>query len=117
MQSEELLQRSVNLAQQQAGVLGGSDEPAAYLQAGEDVETPYLDDAEHWVSVYRELVDFKHEMLDQIDQHVVDADHVQSEQEMQRDRRATELELERIQLHLAYWQQRREELRGSSAPA
>jgi hypothetical protein len=114
MESEELLQRSLSLAQQQAGVLGGGEDTNSHLQAGEDVETPYLDDAEHWVSVYKELVDFKHELLDQIDQHVVDAEHAQSEQEMERDRRATELELERIQLHLAYWRQRREELRGRS---
>ena len=117
MQSQELLERSQNLAQQQAGVLGGNGEPSAHLQAGEDVESPYLDDAEHWVSVYRELVDFKCELLEHIDQHVVDADHLQSEQEMQRDRRAAELELERIQLHLVFWQQRRQELRGSSTPA
>lgn len=112
MESDELLERSQSLAQQQAGVLGGGEGPSAHLQAGEDVETPYLDDAEHWVSVYRELVEFKHELLTQIDRHVEGAEHVQTEQEMERDRRATELELERIQLHLAYWEQRREELRG-----
>ena len=117
METAELLQRSMNLAKQQAGVLGGGDGPTSHLQAGEDVETPYLDDAEHWVSVYRELVDFKHELLGQIDQHVAGADHLQSEQEMERDRRATELELERIKLHLAFWEQRREELSGHSAPA
>ncbi len=114
MESEELLQRSLTLAQQQAGVLGGGDEPSSHLQAGEDVETPYLDDAEHWVSVYGELVDFKHELMKQIEQHQEDAEHAQSEQEMERDRRATELELERIQLHLAYWEQRRDELRNLS---
>jgi hypothetical protein len=114
MESQELLQRSQSLAQQQAGVLGGGGGPSAHLQAGEDVETPYLEDAEHWVAVYRELVEFKLELLAQIDQHVEDAEHVHTEQEMGRDRRATELELERIQLHLAYWRQRREELRGPS---
>lgn len=112
MESEELLQRSLSLARQQAGVLGGGDGPSSHLQAGEDVETPYLDDAEHWVSVYGELVEFKLDLLGQIDQHMEDAEHLQTEQELDRDRRATELELERIQLHLAYWQQRREELRG-----
>ncbi|MDR3079404.1 MAG: hypothetical protein LBV60_00485, partial [Streptomyces sp.] len=86
------------MAQQQADVVGGGL-PAAHLQTGEDVDTPYVEDAEHWVSVYRELVEFKLDLLREIDQHVVDADHVQTEQEMGRDRRATELELERIQLH------------------
>lgn len=114
MQSEELLERSRRLAEQQAGVLGG-ELPAAHLQAGEDVESPYPEDAEHWVSVYRELVAFKHDLLREIDEHVVDADHVQSEQEMGRDRQATELELERIQLHLDYWVERLKELRGRPA--
>lgn len=111
MQSDELLQRSRRLAEKQAGILGG-DSPTAHLQAGEDVETPYLEDAEHWVGVYRELVEFKRDLLRDIDQHVVDADHPQTGQEMGRDRRATELELERIQLHLDYWVQRQQELRG-----
>ncbi len=111
MQSEELLQRSRRLAEEQAGVLGG-ELPAAHLQAGEDVESPYLEDAEHWVSVYQELVQFKRDLLREIDEHVVDADHVQSEQEMGRDRRAAALELERIQLHLDYWVGRQDELRG-----
>lgn len=111
MESDELLQRSRRLAEKQAGVLGG-ESAAAHLQAGEDVESPYLEDAEHWVAVYRELVEFKRDLLADIDQHVVEADHVQTGQEMGRDRRATELELERIQLHLDYWVQRREELRG-----
>ncbi|MBO0701326.1 MAG: hypothetical protein J2P38_00205 [Candidatus Dormibacteraeota bacterium] len=111
MESEELRQRSRQLAEQQAGVLGG-ERAGGYLQAGEDVESPYLEDAEHWISVYRELVGFKRDLLRDIDQHVVDADHPQSEQEMARDRSAAELELERIQLHLEYWIQRREELRA-----
>lgn len=113
MESEELLQRSRRLAEKQAGVLG-DNRLGGYLQAGEDVESPYLEDAEHWVSVYRELVGFKRDLLRDIDQHVVDADHLQTEQEMGRDRRAAELELERIQLHFDYWVQRREELRGRS---
>lgn len=114
MESEELLERSRRLAEQQAGVLGG-ELPAAHLQAGEDVESPYLEDAEHWVSVYRELVEFKRDLLREIDQHVEDADHRQAEQEMGRDRQATELELKRIELHLDYWVARRNELR-SPAP-
>lgn len=113
MESEELLQRSRRLAEQQAGMLGG--EPAAgHLQAGEDIESPYLEDAEHWVTVYRELVEFKHDLLREIEQHVDGSDLPQSRQEMRRDRRATEVELERIQLHLEYWLQRRDCLRAGS---
>ena len=110
MQSDELLQRSRRLAEQQAGVLGG-EAASAHLQAGEDVESPYLEDAEHWVSVYSELVEFKRDLLREIDSHVIDADHLHSEQEMGRDRQATELELERIQLHLDYWLERQRDLR------
>lgn len=111
MESEELLQRSRRLAEQQAGVLGGAS-GSTHLQAGEDVQSRYVEDAEHWVSVYRELVDFKRDLLREIDDH--EPDHVQAGQEMERDRRAAELELERIELHLDYWQHRREELRANS---
>lgn len=110
MESEELLHRSRWLAEQQAGVLGGGGDLREHLQVGEDVESPLLEDAEHWVSVYSELVAFKRDLLREIDQHVVDAGLPQSKDEMERDRQASELELERIQLHLDYWRERRDKL-------
>lgn len=116
MDSEELLERSRHLAERQAGIMGDRA-PGGHLQAGEDVESPYLEDADHWVSVYQELVGFKHDLLREIEEHVAAADHVQAEQEMGRDRRAVVLELERIQLHLDYWAHRRDQLRARAVDA
>ena len=34
------------------------------LMRGENPDTTYLEDAEHWAGVYRELLAFKHDLLD-----------------------------------------------------
>lgn len=115
MDSAEFVRRSRRLAEQQAATFARRA-AVAHLQAGEDPATPYLEDAEHWIGVYEELAAFKRQLIDQIDRQSADANHRESEQEIDRERRAAGLELDRILLHLEFWRHRSGELRGGDEP-
>lgn len=72
---------------------------------GEDLESPYPGDAEHWVAVYEELCRFKRFLLASIRQESESVDRA-AKAELSRDDRALSVELERLELHLAFWQER-----------
>lgn len=113
MEDAELVQRCRQLAAQQAA-LQDPVRLASPLEDGEDLDSPLLDDADHWVSVYSELVEFKRDLLREIDRQAREMSAETGEQ-VARNRRAFVLELERIELHLDYWLGRRRQLRKSSA--
>ena len=79
-------------------------DPEALLE-GEDPESPYLEDAVHWIQVYTELVSLKDELLARVDalasgmtDDAVDAADI--------DRRLLEAEADRFRRRLVFWQRR-----------
>lgn len=94
---------------------GGVRLPAP-LEAGEDPHSPYVDDADHWVAVYSELLEFRANLLWEIDRQAMDMAEV-SGPGIAHIRQVLKLDLERLRLHLEYWRARREELRARSHDA
>lgn len=115
MNRDELLRWSHRLAAEQAA-LQGLARAAAPLEEGEDLTSSYVDDADHWVGVYSELVEFKAELLREIDRQAMGLGQGAGS-EVPRIRQALRLELERAWLHLEYWRRRRDELRAHKGDA
>lgn len=101
------------LARQQAELERRTVEEPRMLP-GEDVESEYADDVEHWRTVYSELVGFKEKVLAEVgrsrDQASEDA-----RPELLRDERVMELELRRLKVHLNFWERRAAEIEHKSA--
>lgn len=112
VESADLLGRCRRLATEQAALLGALG-PVSAVQPGEDVASSEVGDADHWVAVYSELVEFKCDLLREFDRQAramgEDAVGLVSP-----NRRVFALELRRLQLHLEYWLGRRDELRAGS---
>lgn len=72
---------------------------------GEDLESTHPGDAEHWVAVYQELCRFKRFLIASIRQESASVDRAAKE-ELSRDDRALSVELERLELHLDFWEER-----------
>jgi CO/xanthine dehydrogenase Mo-binding subunit len=80
------------------------------LLPGEDPTTPHPEEAQHWTSVYGELVSFKERIVNTARQAVSEA----WQQEVSRELAATDLvaleaELARLRRRLEFWRQRVEE--------
>lgn len=101
---DRVLQQSLRLAFEEASVMGtaGSARP---LRRGEDLETSDVAEADHWISVYRELAQFSRELLAE----VAPGGRAGS---VSHTRIALELELKLHELHLRYWQHRSQQLRA-----
>lgn len=83
------------------------------LLEGEDPASPHVDDAEHWISVYRELIEFKASVLGASAGEIADLDHKESRSEAKQvDVPILRAELERFRRRLAFWQARLEQLRS-----
>lgn len=105
MKSDDPKGRSTeDLARQQQEEEATKNDPLRLLP-GEDPQTPYRDDAEHWVEVYRELVETKSGILAKLreDRRGLDA---AGQAELDHDERVLQLEMERLQARLAAWEQR-----------
>lgn len=113
MGGEELVERCRRLASEQAA-LHGPVCLASPLEDGEDLDSAEIEDADHWVAVYSELVEFKQELLREIDRQALEIRRTDPEF-VPSNRRAFVLELQRLQLHLQYWSGRRQELRKRPA--
>ncbi len=94
-----------------------SDEKAALEQVepdrlldGEDEGTPHLDDAEHWVKVYMELLEFKRSVLATTEEHVGTMDIDASSEVQKTDLKALHAEALRFERRLVYWRGRIAEL-------
>jgi hypothetical protein len=90
-----------------------SDEQAALEQVepdrlleGEDESTQHLDDAEHWVKVYMELLEFKRSVLATTEQHVGTMDADASIEVQKTDLKALHAEALRFERRLVYWRGR-----------
>ena len=105
MDTDEFL-RSVNEIRQRESARseGNSTDPYRLLP-GEDPATPYPEDAQHWAAVYEELVAFKQHLLAQL-QAKQDEVTPPAAAELHKDEVDFQAELERLRLHLRYWEER-----------
>lgn len=106
MDTDEFLRRLEELRQREAARSESHSSPYRLL-LGEDPATPYPEDAGHWSSVYRELVTFKDELVRQL-QAKQEGLSLAAAAELHNDEVALQLELERLQLHLQYWEERQQ---------
>ncbi len=90
-----------------------SDEEAALEQVepdrlldGEDESSQHLDDAEHWVKVYRELLEFKRSVLATTEEHVGTMEADASNEVQKTDLKALHAEALRFERRLVYWRSR-----------
>lgn len=90
-----------------------SDEQAALEQVepdrllvGEDENTQHLDDAEHWVKVYVELLEFKRSVLATTEKHVGTMEADASIEVQKTDLKALHAEALRFERRLVYWRGR-----------
>ena len=80
------------------------------LMDGEDPETEILEDAQHWLGVYRELHAFKLDLLTKLRGRVQAMTKEDAQSEAQADERLLELELQRFENREKFWRQRISEL-------
>lgn len=81
------------------------------LLEGEDPETPHVEDAEHWVAVYKELIAFKRSLLDSTNEDASQLEHREARREASHvDGAILRAELERFRHRLQFWQERHAEL-------
>ncbi|MBV8194718.1 MAG: hypothetical protein JOY80_04245 [Candidatus Dormibacteraeota bacterium] len=76
---------------------------------GEDPDSPFLDDAIHWISVYSELLSLKRQLLQRADQVLVGA-QADTEREADADRDLLSRQAERYRRRLEFWRRRAKEL-------
>lgn len=80
-------------------------EPDRLLE-GEDEDSQHLDDAEHWVKVYRELLEFKRSVLATTEEHVGTMEPDASAEVQRTDLKALHAEALRFERRLVYWRGR-----------
>jgi hypothetical protein len=80
------------------------------LLEGENRQSQHPDDAEHWHAVYSDLVGFKEHLLDEVKGHVKDVPETRPEL-AGHDVPFLEAELGRLRSGMAYWAERRNNLK------
>lgn len=76
------------------------------LLPGEAADTPYLDDAHHWVKVYSELVAFKVEILSITEERIHGMDPDSGAEVAATDFKVLRAEEQRLKRRLAFWRAR-----------
>ncbi len=82
------------------------------LLDGEDPETLQVHDADHWIRVYRDLLEFKHRLLASAHEMVAGMDLAARREVGQTDLVAMDAEASKFQRRLEYWKAHRAELGG-----
>lgn len=95
---------------QEAAELASQQADPERLMDGEDPQTEDLEDAHHWLGVYRELHAFKLDLLTKLSNRVQTMTKEDAQDEAQADRRLLELELRRFESREEFWQTRIAEL-------
>ena len=72
------------------------------MQPGEDPVSPLLEDAIHWINVYGELVQFTQVLVEQVKTTIRSS----PSSELSHDVELLTTELQRLQVHLAFWRGR-----------
>ncbi len=76
------------------------------LLPGEAADTPYLDDALHWVKVYSELVSFKVDILSVTEERMRGMDPDSGAEVAATDFKVLRAEEQRLKRRLAFWRAR-----------
>jgi hypothetical protein len=76
------------------------------LLPGEDADTPYLDDAQHWLKVYAELVAFKVDILSVTEERIRGMDPDSGAEVAATDFKVLRAEEQRLKRRLAFWRAR-----------
>lgn len=84
------------------------------LLEGEDPDTLQVHDADHWVRVYRDLLEFKHRLLARAHEMVPGLADAAREEVDKTDMIAMDAESRKFQRRLDYWRERRVELGGEA---
>lgn len=105
MDPEELLRQSESLLRRQLKAEGPSHR-IGHLQPGEDPTSDDPEDAAHWTSVYRELVEFKSGLVDEIAEGIRRSTAVPVSAELAHDKDQLSMELERLKIHLFFWNEK-----------
>jgi hypothetical protein len=85
----------------------------AHPLPGEDVETPYLEDAQMWLGVYRELLGFKRTLIDDMDAALATMPEPACQEVASTDAVILHAEADRFRQRLDFWQRRCDELRST----
>ena len=81
------------------------------LLEGEDPDTPYLEDAQHWASVYGELLSFKEDLLATARQRLARMSEGSAKKEVTgTDVQILEVERDRLRRRLDFWEVRIKEI-------
>ena len=83
------------------------------LLEGEDPDTPYLEDASHWVTVYSELLAVKRELVGVSEDRLPDISTEARRELATTDLVVLDAEMKRFSRRLAYWRKRCVELGGA----
>jgi hypothetical protein len=83
------------------------------LLDGEDPESNLLEDARHWLVVYKELAGFKQSILDQIHEKLPDLSGVTAAELSSVDIVIIRQQLERYKRRIAFWERRTSEVTHS----
>lgn len=84
----------------------------AHPLPGEDLDTAYLEDAQMWVTVYRELLAFKETLIDDTNRALTTMPQVACEEVRATDAVILAAEAQRFRNRLALWEARCVELSG-----
>jgi hypothetical protein len=84
------------------------------LLAGEDEKTRHIDDAVHWVKVYKELLEFKRSVLATTEDHVGTMDPDASAEVQETDLKALHAEALRFERRLVFWRTRIAAMQGEA---
>ncbi len=103
--------RSLPRFTRQMAALGG--DPHRMLR-GENPDTPYADDARHWIAVYRELLGFKQDLLRTLRSNLGAASEEASQELLETDIPMMEAEAARFEHRIAFWEGRLRELGGGA---
>ena len=76
---------------------------------GEDPESPFLEDALHWVRVYEELLNLKHELLKRAEE-VLQSASPEAQAEGGADQALLRAQAARYDVRLEFWRQRAKDL-------
>ncbi|HSP65173.1 MAG TPA: hypothetical protein VLO10_03185 [Candidatus Deferrimicrobium sp.] len=86
----------------------------AHPLPGEDLKTPYLEDAQLWFGVYTELLEFKEKLLHDTGHALATISSAGREEVAKTDAVILDAEAQRFRQRLALWKQRCEELAPKS---
>jgi hypothetical protein len=87
------------------------------LLEGEDPDSPYLEDAQHWAAVYGELLSFKEDLLSTARQRLARMSEGSAKKEVTgTDLQLLEAERDRLRRRLSFWEERTRKIERGGGP-